>query len=418
MATRSRSSGCVGRGDRGEVVDGGGDVVRGCPAIRRRAGRRGGTRCSRPRSRRRRDPRRAGPSGRARTGPARTRRGSARRRRGVASSAGRYRSANCCGCSPYVIRTVMSRRVLPCSVATPEGSPEQAATSPTRSIVLDMDRPATTAGAYGAGSTRSGIAGQTRTMPTFPKDATEHTRRVNAPRDLGMDPGDFERATRGLVAQHATGVIEGAWGTAWDVSRYAFIEQGSVNPDTVNPSLWRQAQLNNIHGLFEVAPGCWQARGYDISNITFIEGETGMDRDRPAHDRGNVHATCLALANQHLGRASGGRGDLHPLPHRSLRRCARRDDPGRCRLGTLPGDRSRALPARDGRRERDRRVRHESPRDVPVRCPAPARTTDACRLRARQGDPDLAARLDRTDRGDHAQRGRSSSSTACGSCSS
>ena len=52
-----------------------------------------------------------------------------------------------------------------------------------------------------------------------------------------MDPEDFERATRGLVARHATGVIEGAWGTAWDVGRYAFMEQGSVNPDTVNPSL-------------------------------------------------------------------------------------------------------------------------------------------------------------------------------------
>ncbi len=39
-------------------------------------------------------------------------------------------------------------------------------------------------------------------------------------------------------------------------------------PDTVHPSLWRQAQLNAIHGLFEVAPGIWQARGYDLSNIT------------------------------------------------------------------------------------------------------------------------------------------------------
>jgi alkyl sulfatase BDS1-like metallo-beta-lactamase superfamily hydrolase len=46
-------------------------------------------------------------------------------------------------------------------------------------------------------------------------------------------------------------------------------------PTPSHPSLWRQAQLNNIHGLFEVGPGIWQARGYDISNITFIEGETG-----------------------------------------------------------------------------------------------------------------------------------------------
>ena len=137
-------------------------------------------------------------------------------------------------------------------------------------------------------------------MPTFPKEATEHTRRANEPRDLGMDPADFERASRGLVARHATGVIEGAWGTAWDVNKYAFIEQGSPNPETVNPSLWRQAQLNNIHGLFEVAPGCWQARGYDISNITFIAGATGWIVIDPLTVEGCAR-DCLALANEHLG---------------------------------------------------------------------------------------------------------------------
>jgi alkyl sulfatase BDS1-like metallo-beta-lactamase superfamily hydrolase len=137
-------------------------------------------------------------------------------------------------------------------------------------------------------------------MPTFPKEATEHTRRANEPRELGMDPADFERASRGLVAQHATGVIEGAWGTAWDVNKYAFIEHGSPNPETVNPSLWRQAQLNNIHGLFEVAPGCWQARGYDISNITFIEGLSGWIVIDPLTVEGCAR-DCLALANEHLG---------------------------------------------------------------------------------------------------------------------
>ena len=115
-----------------------------------------------------------------------------------------------------------------------------------------------------------------------------------------MDPADFERASRGLIAQHPTGVIQGAWGTAWDINKYDFIEQGSVNPDTVNPSLWRQAQLNNIHGLFEVAPKVWQARGYDISNITFIEGETGWIVIDPLTIEGCARE-CLALANAQLG---------------------------------------------------------------------------------------------------------------------
>src|SRR5215207_3761599 len=137
-------------------------------------------------------------------------------------------------------------------------------------------------------------------MPTFPKDATDHTRRANAPRDLAMDPADFERASRGLIARHATGRIEGTWGTVWDVGRYEFIETGSANPDTVNPSLWRQAQLNNIHGLFEVAPGCWQARGYDISNVTFIAGATGWIVIDPLTAEACAR-DCLALANEHLG---------------------------------------------------------------------------------------------------------------------
>jgi alkyl sulfatase BDS1-like metallo-beta-lactamase superfamily hydrolase len=137
-------------------------------------------------------------------------------------------------------------------------------------------------------------------MPTFPKDATVHTRRANAPRDVGMDPADFERASRGLIAQHPTGLIQGAWGPAWDVSRYDFIEQGAPNPVTVNPSLWRQAQLNNIHGLFEVAPGCWQARGYDISNITFVAGDTGWIVIDPLTVEGCAR-DCLALANAQLG---------------------------------------------------------------------------------------------------------------------
>lgn len=115
-----------------------------------------------------------------------------------------------------------------------------------------------------------------------------------------MDPADFERASRGLVAQHPTGQIEGAWGIAWDVAKYDFIEQGSDNPDTVNPSLWRQAQLNNLHGLFEVGPGIWQARGYDISNITFIEGETGWIVIDPLTVEGCARDS-LALANEHLG---------------------------------------------------------------------------------------------------------------------
>ncbi len=133
-------------------------------------------------------------------------------------------------------------------------------------------------------------------MPGTPTDATVHTASANTPVELPFDPVDFERASRGLVAQHPTGQIGGAW----DINRYDFIEQGAPNPDTVNPSLWRQAQLNNIHGLFEVAPKVWQARGYDISNITFIEGDTGWVVIDPLTVQ-ETAAACLDLANSQLG---------------------------------------------------------------------------------------------------------------------
>ena len=90
------------------------------------------------------------------------------------------------------------------------------------------------------------------------------------------------------------------------MSRYAFIVQDAPNPVTVQPSLWRQAQLIAIRGLFEVAPGCWQARGYDISNITFIAGDTGWI----VIDQRTVESCardCLALANVLLIATETGR---------------------------------------------------------------------------------------------------------------
>ena len=109
-----------------------------------------------------------------------------------------------------------------------------------------------------------------------PKDATAHTRAVLESVSFDLDAADFDRASRGLIATHPTGRIDGPGGSAvWDTSRYAFIERDAESPPTVHPSLWRQAQLDAIHGVFEVAPRVWQVRGYDISNITFIEGRDG-----------------------------------------------------------------------------------------------------------------------------------------------
>ena len=135
---------------------------------------------------------------------------------------------------------------------------------------------------------------------TAPRDATAHTRAANGVAVPPFDTADFERAQRGLIAQHHTGRIEGEFGAAWDTSRWDFVRDGGASPDTVNPSLWRQAQLNAIHGLFEVAPGCFQVRGYDISNVTFVEGTDGWVVIDPLTTTATARA-ALELVTQHLG---------------------------------------------------------------------------------------------------------------------
>ncbi len=60
----------------------------------------------------------------------------------------------------------------------------------------------------------------------------------------------------------------------WDSGAYAFLE--GENPGTVHPSLWRQSGLVARAGLYAVVPGIYQVRGLDLSNITFVEGETGV----------------------------------------------------------------------------------------------------------------------------------------------
>ena len=133
------------------------------------------------------------------------------------------------------------------------------------------------------------------------KDATQHTQKLNELVSVPNSQDDFDNAQRGFIAQWPGGRVEDAKGRmVYDISRYEFIAQGSPSPSTVNPSLWRQAQLNVIHGLFEVAPNVWQVRGYDLSNITFIAGDTGWVVIDPLTNE-NTARISLELANQHLG---------------------------------------------------------------------------------------------------------------------
>jgi len=112
------------------------------------------------------------------------------------------------------------------------------------------------------------------------------------------DTQDFEDAQRGLVASEPRVVIDGPGGERiWDTSAFDFVRGDA--PASVNPSLWRQAKLNGIHGLFEVATGIYQVRGYDVSNMTLIRGENGWIVVDPLTSRETATA-ALALARAHL----------------------------------------------------------------------------------------------------------------------
>ncbi|SDA58654.1 Alkyl sulfatase BDS1, metallo-beta-lactamase superfamily [Pseudomonas sp. NFPP33] len=110
------------------------------------------------------------------------------------------------------------------------------------------------------------------------KAASESTRESNQAwlqRLPFEDQSSFEDARRGLIAPF-TGVVENAKGqVVWDRLAYNFLD-GNDAPASVNPSLWRMGQLNNMAGLFEVRERIYQIRGMDLSNMTIIEGDSGL----------------------------------------------------------------------------------------------------------------------------------------------
>lgn len=132
-------------------------------------------------------------------------------------------------------------------------------------------------------------------------DASSETLKVNAQfaKTLKLDdPQDFEDAKRGFIAK-PTGKISLSDGTVIrDFEAYKFLDGKA--PATVNPSLWRHAQLNANIGLFKVTDGVYQLRGFDIANMTLIEGKTGWIVVDPLTAR-ETSGAAVAFARQHLG---------------------------------------------------------------------------------------------------------------------
>jgi alkyl sulfatase BDS1-like metallo-beta-lactamase superfamily hydrolase len=112
-----------------------------------------------------------------------------------------------------------------------------------------------------------------------PKPASDATMQANAQALNGLNTADVqdrEDAQRGFVATLPDVTIKADDGhVVWSLRDYAFLLQGDP-PPTVNPSLWRNAKLNMNNGLFKVTDRVYQVRGFDISNMDIIEGDTGL----------------------------------------------------------------------------------------------------------------------------------------------
>jgi alkyl sulfatase BDS1-like metallo-beta-lactamase superfamily hydrolase len=150
----------------------------------------------------------------------------------------------------------------------------------------------------------SALAGPAPTSPELaPKPASPAT--IAAQKAMvatlpAEDGRDADFATRGFVASLGDPVIRNAQGRpVWNAQAYGFVS--GTAPETVNPSLWREMTNLKQHGLFKVSDGIWQVRGFDVSNMTIVQGATGWILIDPLTSK-ETAAAALELANQYLGR--------------------------------------------------------------------------------------------------------------------
>jgi alkyl sulfatase BDS1-like metallo-beta-lactamase superfamily hydrolase len=155
------------------------------------------------------------------------------------------------------------------------------------------------------------------------KPATQHTaaRNRSAAAALPTEDADQEEARRGLVAEFRPAVVSKDEGrVVWDLESFAFLD--GEPPDTVHPGLWRLGKLTRIAGLFELAPGYYQLRGFDLSNMHVVEGREGIvvidplvsaESARAAlglyrEHRGDRPVTGLVYTHSHVDHFGGARG--------------------------------------------------------------------------------------------------------------
>ncbi|MGA8997563.1 MAG: MBL fold metallo-hydrolase, partial [Pseudolabrys sp.] len=135
------------------------------------------------------------------------------------------------------------------------------------------------------------------------KSPSKHTLEVLKQARGGLpfvDKRDFEEQKRGLIAPMTDLKIMADGGhVAWDMERFQFLDKQD-DFDSIHPSLVRQSKLNNNYGLYEVIPGIYQVRGFDLSDISFVRGKTGWIVFDPLVTKETARA-AWKLFQQHIG---------------------------------------------------------------------------------------------------------------------
>lgn len=137
------------------------------------------------------------------------------------------------------------------------------------------------------------------------KGASKNTTAVNEEYKENLnfsDTKEYEFATKGLIdAPEAMEITDSTGKVLFSQSALTYLADGAEIPDTINPSLWRNGNLNNQYGLFKVADGVYQVRGYDLSNMGFIEGETGWIVIDPLTST-ELSQAAMQLVEKNLGK--------------------------------------------------------------------------------------------------------------------
>lgn len=159
------------------------------------------------------------------------------------------------------------------------------------------------------------------------KAATEITKQINENVYQLLDFDDKQEeefATKGFITAPETLTIkDDNDNTIFDQSVYDFVKDTDA-PDSANPSLWRNTQLNTNYGLFQVSDDIYQVRGYDISNMTFVRSDNGwiildcMESETTAKaaldlfksEMGDVHISAVIISHAHADHYGGIQGIL------------------------------------------------------------------------------------------------------------